>query len=67
MEKISERLVAIKSIIKQEINAAEMERTMFEMKLLKDCDHQHVVRVFDSFETAKHVCFVMELCCGGDL
>jgi 5'-AMP-activated protein kinase catalytic alpha subunit len=25
------------------------------------------VRLFDTFETQKHICFVMELCSGGDL
>jgi len=25
------------------------------------------MRLYDSFETSKHICFVMELCAGGDL
>lgn len=29
--------------------------------------HDNVIGVYDSFETPKHICFVMELCSGGDL
>ena len=29
--------------------------------------HKNVVKLYDSFETKSHLCFVMELCAGGDL
>lgn len=29
--------------------------------------HRNIVKLFDSFETKSHLCFVMELCAGGDL
>jgi len=29
--------------------------------------HPNIVKLFDSFETNSHLCFVMELCAGGDL
>ena len=29
--------------------------------------HRNIVRLYDSFETARHLVFVMELCAGGDL
>jgi len=67
MDKLTDNLVAIKSIIKKDVNKEERDRAEQEMELLKECDHKHVVRVFNSFETVKHTCFVMELCCGGDL
>ena len=37
------------------------------MGILKQCNHPNVVRLFDTFETSKHICFVIELCSGGDL
>ena len=40
---------------------------MQEMSILKQSAHQNVVKLYDSFETSKHMCFVMELCQGGDL
>lgn len=67
--KISEHLVAIKSIEKKVLrNEKEQKRrVMQEMAILKQSGHDSVVRMYDSFETAKHICFVMELCQGGDL
>jgi len=40
---------------------------MQEMAILKQSGHNNVVRLYDSFETNKHICFVMELCQGGDI
>jgi len=40
---------------------------MQEMTILKQSANTNVVRLYDSFETEKHVCFVMELCQGGNL
>lgn len=34
---------------------------------MAQCNHPNVVRLFDTFETSKHICFVIELCSGGDL
>jgi serine/threonine protein kinase len=30
-------------------------------------NHKNIVKLYDSFETDSHLCFVMELCAGGDL
>jgi serine/threonine protein kinase len=81
--KISEQLVAIKSINKdvlrsskshqanpavpQEGEHPEKKKVMQEFAILKQSNHQSVVRLYDTFETSKHICFVMELCAGGDL
>ena len=47
--------------------ADQRRRTKLEMGILKQCNHPNVVRLFDTFETSKHICFVIELCSGGDL
>jgi serine/threonine protein kinase len=72
--------VAIKSINKDVLrssknNAAaspdgehpEKKKVMQEFAILKQSNQQSVVRLYDTFETSKHICFVMELCAGGDL
>ena len=40
---------------------------MQEIAILKQSGHDNVVRLYDQFETQKHICFAMELCQGGDL
>lgn len=37
------------------------------MGLIQSCRDKNVIQIYDSFETPKHMCFVMELCSGGDL
>lgn len=67
--KVSEHLVAIKSIQLSLLrNQKDQRRRLLqEMAILKQSSHPNVVRLYDSFETPKHMCFVMELCQGGDL
>ena len=69
MHKLSEQLVAIKSMSKETLQCEvdQRRRTRLEMGILKQCNHPNVVRLFDTFETTKHICFVIELCSGGDL
>lgn len=40
---------------------------MQEVIILKRIKHKNVVRLFEYFETDKHLLFVIELCAGGDL
>ena len=40
---------------------------MQEVLILQKIRHEHIVRLYDSFETQKHIVFVIELCSGGDL
>jgi 5'-AMP-activated protein kinase catalytic alpha subunit len=40
---------------------------MKEVKILKKMRHKNIVQLLDTFETSKHIIFVMELCSGGDL
>lgn len=67
--KVSEQLVAIKSINKEFLKSEEdqKKKIMQEFAILKQSNHKSVVRLYDTFETNKHICFVMELCSGGDL
>ena len=37
------------------------------MNILEKLQHKNIVQLYDSFETKNHMCFVMELCGGGDL
>lgn len=69
MHKLAEQLVAIKSMSKETLKCEvdQRRRTKLEMGILMQCNHPNVVRLFDTFETTKHICFVIELCSGGDL
>lgn len=40
---------------------------MQEVLILKRIRHRNIVRLYEYFETEKHILFVMELCAGGDL
>ena len=68
LQKLSRRLVAIKSInkkfLKDEHSLRKIEN---EVSLLRVMRHKSVVKLFETFETEKHYLFVMELCAGGDL
>ena len=35
--------------------------------MLRRTRHKNIVRLYESFETAQHIVFVMEVCGGGDL
>ena len=67
--KVTEHLVAIKALDKKVLNneKEQKRRVMQELAILKQSGHDSVVKLYDSFETNKHICFVMELCQGGDL
>jgi serine/threonine protein kinase len=47
----------------------ERKKLMQELLILQKVAtrHRNIVRLYDSFETARHLVFVMELCAGGDL
>ena len=37
------------------------------MNILNIVHHKNIVQLYDSFESKSHMCFVMELCWGGNL
>jgi len=53
MHKLSEQLVAIKSMSKETLQSEEdlRRRTKLEMGILQQSNHPNVVRLFDTFET----------------
>lgn len=68
IHRLSEEMVAIKSINKEFLtDEASKNKVMKEVRILKKMRHKNIVQLYDTFETNKHIIFVMELCSGGDL
>ena len=68
MQKLTRKLVAIKSI-NQEYLTDDKQRSkiMHEVGILLRLRHESVVKLYETFETKRHIMLVMELCAGGDL
>ena len=61
-------MVAIKSINKTYFSeASQTKKVMQEVLILKQTRHKSIVRLYEYFETQKHILFVIEICAGGDL
>jgi serine/threonine protein kinase len=68
VHRLSEEMIAIKSINKEYLtDDSSRQKVMKEVKILKRMRHTNIVQLLDTFETSKHIIFVMELCSGGDL
>lgn len=68
MHKLARKLVAIKSINKQFLNdERSRKKVMQEVSIIKRTRHPNVVKLFETFESEKHILFSMEMCAGGDL
>ena len=79
MHRMTEKLTAIKSINKRFLTSDDEEfnewrkkedvkkKVMQEVRILMKLRHPNVIRLFETFETKKHILFVIELCSGGDL
>ena len=63
------RLVAIKSINKTKLmNEKQRRKIMLETTIMKTLSKSNnVVKIFETYETKKHYCIVMEYICAGDL
>ena len=63
------RLVAIKSINKSKLtNEKQRRKIMLETTIMKTLSKSNnVVKIFETYETKKHYCIVMEYICAGDL
>ena len=68
LHKLSQKFVAVKSINKQYLSEeAQTKKVMQEVVILKRTRHRNIVRLYEFYETQKHILFVIELCAGGDL
>lgn len=68
MHKLTGKYVAIKSIKKSYLTDKESkERLLQEFSILKGLYHPNISRLYESFESEKHVLIVTELCSGQDL
>jgi len=68
MHKLTRKLIAIKSINKEYLSEEKQRsKIMHEVNLLLSLRHQSVVKLYETFETSRHIMLVMELCAGGDL
>jgi len=63
-QKVSNLERAVKKCFKAKTSAADLQR---EMTLLKEMDHPHIVKLYETFEDKNCIYFVMELCKGGSL
>jgi serine/threonine protein kinase len=68
MHKLTRKLVAIKSINKEYLSEEKQRsKIMHEVGILLRLRHESVVKLYETFETRRHILLVMELCAGGDL
>lgn len=68
MHKLVRKLVALKSLNKEALTDQDQKKRLLkEVNLLLKLRHSHVVKIYETIETQKHIIIVMELCAGGDL
>ena len=68
MHKLTGKMVAIKSLKKEYlVDENSKRKVMQEFSILKRLQHKSVIRLYETFESKKHILFVIELCTGGDL
>ena len=68
MHKLVRKLVALKSLNKDAlIDEIAKAKLMKEVNLLLKLRHDHIVKIYETIETEKHIIIAMELCAGGDL
>jgi serine/threonine protein kinase len=68
VHKLTQQFCALKSINKQCFkDESQRKKVMHEVLLLRRVKHLNIVRLFEYFETEKHILIVIELCKGGDL
>ncbi|CAI2366178.1 unnamed protein product [Moneuplotes crassus] len=68
LHKLAKKLVALKLLNKELIKSdSSKDKVMQEVKILKRFRHPNVVKLYETFESDKHIVVVMELCAGGDL
>lgn len=68
IHKLTGKFVAIKSISKEVMtDERSKNKVMREVSIWQELQHPSVIRLYESFESEKHLLYVEELCAGGDL
>jgi serine/threonine protein kinase len=68
MHKLVRKLVAMKTINKEYLSEEKQKvKVMHEVSILLNMRHPYVVKLYETFETSRHIILCMELCAGGDL
>lgn len=67
MNSKTKQMVAIKIIQKRKLEANEIERTKREIQIMKQLDHENIIKLYDVIETPHKLNIVMELIDGSDL
>ena len=68
LHKLTGKFVAIKSIHKQIMtDEVSKNKVLREVSIWEQLQHPSVIRLYESFESEKHLLYVEELCSGGDL
>lgn len=68
VHKLSERLVAIKSLHKDYLKDRENnEKIHNELNILKLISHRNIVKLYETFSNEQFLLMVIELCAAGDL
>lgn len=68
MHKLTGKVVAVKSVNKECLTDQQSQKKVAqECSILKLMRHPSIIRLYETFETARHILIVTELCSGGDL
>ncbi len=68
INKITKEKVAIKILEKSKIiEKDDLERIFREMKIIKQLNHENIVKVYDVFENNEYYFIIMDYCEGGEL
>ena len=68
VHKLSEKLVAIKSLHKQYLERDNNNgKLQNEISLLRMINHKNIVKLYETFSNERYLLIVNELCTGGDL
>merc|ERR1712154_179690 len=59
--------IAIKIITKTDLSETESRLIQREIGVMQKLNHEHIVKLYDIFETPNHLYLIIELCRGGEL
>jgi len=65
--RITKKKFACKKISKVGMDAHKLAKLRKEVNIMSQLDHPNIIKLVDSFEDAKHLIIISELCTGGEL